>query len=260
MVAVGLCFLVAVLEGFDIQAMGVAAPRLAPQFGLNASQMGWVFSISNIGLVIGAGLGGCLADKSGRKPVLIGAVADVRLLHACDCIRGQLSDSAGRAILRRPRFGAALPNLMAIAAEISRPGRRHRPQRSCSAACPSVAGSRPSRPSCFRRIRLAHAVHSRRRVAHFARPGASRLDARNAGTRFHESRAARPAGGGPRPVRRGARHAHAAAVARVPSDASHPLSIPELAADPDDRQGVRPRGRAAALRSRSTSAVSRVRC
>ena len=37
-VTVGLCFLVAVLEGFDIQAMGVAAPRLAPEFGLGASK------------------------------------------------------------------------------------------------------------------------------------------------------------------------------------------------------------------------------
>ena len=55
-VTVALCFLVAVLEGFDIQAIGVAAPRLAPQFGLSPGQMGWVFAVSNIGLVIGATL------------------------------------------------------------------------------------------------------------------------------------------------------------------------------------------------------------
>src|SRR3954470_9577079 len=74
-ITIALCFLVAVLEGFDIQAMGVAAPRLAPQFALDARQMGWVFSISNIGLVIGASFGGWLADRTGRKPVLLGAVA-----------------------------------------------------------------------------------------------------------------------------------------------------------------------------------------
>ena len=42
-VTVALCLLCAVLEGFDIQAMGVAAPRLLPEFGLSPSQMGWVF-------------------------------------------------------------------------------------------------------------------------------------------------------------------------------------------------------------------------
>ena len=51
-ITVGLCFSVAVLEGFDIQAIGVAAPRLVPELGLEASQMGWIFSIVNIGIVI----------------------------------------------------------------------------------------------------------------------------------------------------------------------------------------------------------------
>ena len=74
-VTVALCLLCAVLEGFDIQAMGVAAPRLLPEFGLSPSQMGWVFSVSNIGLVIGAAFGGWLADRVGRKPVFIVAVA-----------------------------------------------------------------------------------------------------------------------------------------------------------------------------------------
>src|SRR4029450_4202174 len=76
-VTVALCLLCAVLEGFDIQRMGVAAPRLAPEFGLSRGQMGWVFAISNIGLVLGAAFGGWLADRVGRKPGFIAAVAGV---------------------------------------------------------------------------------------------------------------------------------------------------------------------------------------
>src|SRR5690606_27305556 len=73
-ITVALCFLVAVIEGFDIQAIGVAAPRLAPEFGLSPGELGWIFSISNIGLVIGASFGGWFADRVGRKPVFIAAV------------------------------------------------------------------------------------------------------------------------------------------------------------------------------------------
>ena len=52
--AVLLCLGVAVLEGFDIQVLGVAMPRLSPELGLQPMQKGWVFAFSNIGLVIGA--------------------------------------------------------------------------------------------------------------------------------------------------------------------------------------------------------------
>jgi len=120
---VGLCFLVAVLEGFDIQAMGVAAPRLAPQFALDAGQMGWVFSISNIGLVIGASLGGWLADRSGRKPVLMGAVAMFGCFTFATAFAGDYHALLAVRFFAGLGFGAALPNMMAIAAEISRPER-----------------------------------------------------------------------------------------------------------------------------------------
>jgi AAHS family 3-hydroxyphenylpropionic acid transporter len=120
-VTVGLCFLIAVIEGFDIQAMGVAAPRLAAEFGFLPKQMGWIFSISNIGLVIGAMSGGWLADKTGRKPVFIAAVA----VFGVFTLMTTAIQSYETLLLVRfcagLGFGAALPNMMAIAAEISRP-------------------------------------------------------------------------------------------------------------------------------------------
>jgi AAHS family 3-hydroxyphenylpropionic acid transporter len=122
-VTIGLCFLVSVLEGFDIQAMGVAAPRLAPQFGFDARQMGWVFSISNIGLVIGASIGGWLADRSGRKPVLMGAVAAFGTFTLATAFAGDYQVLLAMRFLAGLGFGAALPNLMAVASEISRPGK-----------------------------------------------------------------------------------------------------------------------------------------
>jgi AAHS family 3-hydroxyphenylpropionic acid transporter len=123
-ITVALCFLVAVVEGFDIQAMGVAAPRLAPQFGFDPQQMGWIFAISNIGLVIGASLGGWLADQVGRKPVFIGAVVSFGVFTLLTSLVGSFEALFVVRFCAGLGFGAALPNMMALAAEVSSPEKR----------------------------------------------------------------------------------------------------------------------------------------
>jgi MFS transporter, AAHS family, 3-hydroxyphenylpropionic acid transporter len=123
-VTVALCLLCAVLEGFDIQAMGVAAPRLAPEFGLSRGQMGWVFAISNIGLVLGAAFGGWLADRVGRKPVFIGAVATFGVFTLGVALANSFTMLFVLRFLAGVGFGGALPNMMAIATELSVPRQR----------------------------------------------------------------------------------------------------------------------------------------
>lgn len=123
-ITVALCFSVAVLEGFDIQAIGVAAPRLIPELGIAANQMGWIFSIVNIGIVIGAAFGGRLADRIGRKPVFIGAVSMFGIFTLATAFAGNFASLFIVRFLVGLGFGAALPNMMAVASEISRPERR----------------------------------------------------------------------------------------------------------------------------------------
>jgi AAHS family 3-hydroxyphenylpropionic acid transporter len=70
-----LCALVILLEGFDLQAAGVAAPRLAPAFHLSVVQLGWFLGSSSVGIFLASALGGMCADRFGRRPVVAGGVA-----------------------------------------------------------------------------------------------------------------------------------------------------------------------------------------
>jgi AAHS family 3-hydroxyphenylpropionic acid transporter len=83
---IGLCLLVALLEGFDLQAAGVAAPKLAPAMGLSPGVLSWFFSASTLGMFIGAFAGGWLSDRKGRKFVLVLSVA---LFGLCSILTGR---------------------------------------------------------------------------------------------------------------------------------------------------------------------------
>jgi AAHS family 3-hydroxyphenylpropionic acid transporter len=121
---IGVCVLIAALEGYDVQAFGVAAPRLAPELGLNASQVGLAGSMANFGLVLGALAGGWAADRWGRKPILLASVLAFGVFSLATAYsQGSQALLAAR-FLTGIGFGGVMPNLVALAAEIAAPGRR----------------------------------------------------------------------------------------------------------------------------------------
>ena len=69
-----LCFLIVFLDGLDTAAMGVIAPALSQDWGIDRASLGPVMSAALIGMVFGALGSGPLADRFGRKGVLVGAV------------------------------------------------------------------------------------------------------------------------------------------------------------------------------------------
>src|SRR4029450_4515185 len=68
-----LCMISLIMDGFDVQMMGYVGPALVRDWKINGSQLGPVFAGANFGVLIGALLLRMLADKMGRRPVLVGA-------------------------------------------------------------------------------------------------------------------------------------------------------------------------------------------
>lgn len=116
-ITIGLCFLVALLEGLDLQAAGIAAPGMASAFNLGKLQMGWVFSAGILGLLPGALVGGWLADRVGRKRVLIASVTLFGLFSLATAHAWSLPSLLLARLLTGVGLGAALPNLIALCSE-----------------------------------------------------------------------------------------------------------------------------------------------
>ena len=116
-VTVGICFLIAVIEGLDIQAAGIAAAGIREHFGLDSSQLGVFFSAGILGLLPGALLGGRIADRIGRKKVLIWSTAGFAVFTLCTVWVNSFNSLLVVRFLAGAGLGAAMPILITLASE-----------------------------------------------------------------------------------------------------------------------------------------------
>ena len=118
---IGLCFLVALMEGLDLQAAGIAAQGMAAAFELDKLQMSWVFSAGIFGLLPGAFAGGWLADRIGRKRVLMASVGLFGVFSLATALAWDFNSLLVARCLTGVGLGAALPNLIALTSEVAGP-------------------------------------------------------------------------------------------------------------------------------------------
>jgi AAHS family 3-hydroxyphenylpropionic acid transporter len=119
-----LCFLVALCEGFDIQAAGIAAAGLRHELHPGPQVLGFFFSAIGAGLFLGALIGGRTSDLVGRKPVFVASIVAFGICCLLTSVAPDMLSLIGARFLTGLGLGGAMPNLIALAADASGPSRR----------------------------------------------------------------------------------------------------------------------------------------
>jgi MFS transporter, AAHS family, 4-hydroxybenzoate transporter len=122
---IALCSLVALLDGFDLLAIGVAAPAMAGPLHIAPNQLGAVFSAALFGLMLGAFWLGPIADRYGPRCVLISATATFGVFTLCTAGATTLPQILLFRFLAGVGLGGAMPSFISLAAEYTpRPNRQ----------------------------------------------------------------------------------------------------------------------------------------
>ena len=113
-----------VMDGFDVQAMAYVAPALIKDMGLSKAMLGPVFGAGLFGMLVGSLTLSVLADKMGRRPVLLGATVFFALCTLYTATVSTLTELEAMRFIAGLGLGAIMPNAMALAGEFSPKRRR----------------------------------------------------------------------------------------------------------------------------------------
>jgi MFS transporter, AAHS family, 4-hydroxybenzoate transporter len=114
-----LCMICLIMDGFDVQAMGYVGPAVVGEFGAERSALGPIFAAANVGVLVGSLLFSMLADKIGRRPVIIGATLWFSLLTLATGFAQSMEQLLWLRFISGLGLGCIIPNATALVGEFS---------------------------------------------------------------------------------------------------------------------------------------------
>jgi MFS transporter, AAHS family, 4-hydroxybenzoate transporter len=114
---VAICFLTAMVDGFDTLILAFIAPLVAKAFGLSPVEMGKLFAVNFIGAVIGGLSFGPLADRFGRRVMLLVSLAIVAMVTLLCSLAESLQVLMVLRFVAGVGLGGVIPMIVALTAE-----------------------------------------------------------------------------------------------------------------------------------------------
>jgi AAHS family 4-hydroxybenzoate transporter-like MFS transporter len=112
-----LCAWIALLDGFDTQAIAYVAPVIAEQWGIPMAGFGPIFGAGLAGLTVGAFVLSPAADRFGRKCVILLSVLLFGIFAVITARATTLNELLIYRFLTGLGLGGAMPNIIALTSE-----------------------------------------------------------------------------------------------------------------------------------------------
>ncbi len=117
-----LCAGIMMIDRYDVFVMGFVLAPVAQAFGVAPADITWVFVVQSAGLAIGTWIVSPLADRWGRRRLLIASAALIGLLTLATTLARSVNELIALRFLAGLFYGSLIPNAIAITVEYA-PGR-----------------------------------------------------------------------------------------------------------------------------------------
>ena len=114
-----LCLASLIMDGFDVQVMGFVATTMFAELNAPPSALGGLLGLGNFGVLIGALIFSMVADKIGRRPVLVWATLFFAVMTLATAFAQNLEQLRLLRFIAGIGLGSIIPNATALVGEYS---------------------------------------------------------------------------------------------------------------------------------------------